>query len=72
MKSLQAEDRWDQLLRVKEENQALSSELEKARERVRGLQRREREINLQLKQAKEEADRNKNKYLAAETAKNES
>jgi hypothetical protein len=53
------------LLRVKEENEALSSELEKARERVRGLERREREVNLQLKEAKEEADRNRNKYLQA-------
>lgn len=45
--------------------------MEKARERVRGLERREREVNLQLKEAKEEADRNRNKYLQAETARNE-
>ncbi len=70
MKNLQNEDRWEQLLRVKEENDALSSELEKARERVRGLERREREVNLQLKEAKEEADRNRNKYLQAESARN--
>lgn len=37
LKSLQSEDRWDQLIRVKEENDALTSELEKIRERVRGL-----------------------------------
>lgn len=37
LKSLQSEDRWDQLIRVKEENEALTGELEKMRERVRGL-----------------------------------
>lgn len=37
LKSLQSEDRWDQLIRVKEENDALTGELEKIRERVRGL-----------------------------------
>jgi hypothetical protein len=37
LKSLQSEDRWDQVIRAKEENEALTSELEKARERLRGL-----------------------------------
>lgn len=41
------------------------------RERVKLLERREREVNLQLKEAREEGDRNKNKYLQAESLKNE-
>lgn len=30
---------------------------------MRGLERREREIGLQLKEAKEDSERNKSKYL---------
>jgi len=36
------------------------------------MERKERENNLLLKESREEADRNKSKYLQAESNKNES
>jgi chromosome segregation ATPase len=71
IKSLQADERWDQLLRVKEENEQVTNELEKARERIRMNERRERELTMQLKEVKEELDRTKSKYLQSESFKNE-
>ena len=37
LKSLQGEDRWDQIIRAKEENESLTVELERARDRLRTM-----------------------------------